>query len=156
MFDKSNVDYVLDNIIPKLKHENDGLIFTREDKPYINGTCEYIVKWKPRRLNSVDFELVVKWLAVDDINKTQMEKYAQLRVSNNGVSEDYTTIYLDDQEQEKFLKEYKGRPVIAECVWDDDWYSIEIPSKEEIKNANWKACVLKKIGKYIFLYIYIN
>ena len=40
-----------------LMHENDGLIFTVDACPYYPGTCNEIIKWKPARLNSIDFAL---------------------------------------------------------------------------------------------------
>lgn len=39
----------------KLGHKTDGLIFNRNDEEYISGTCEYLLKWKPPELNSIDF-----------------------------------------------------------------------------------------------------
>jgi len=48
---------IFENIIPKLRHENDGLIFTKEECPYYPGTCEEIIKWKPKELNTIDFIL---------------------------------------------------------------------------------------------------
>lgn len=43
--------------IPKLKHGNDGLIFTSVNAPYSFGTCEKMLKWKPPSENSIDFQL---------------------------------------------------------------------------------------------------
>ena len=52
---------VLTKVIPSLHHENDGLIFTPVNEPYVIGTCDLLLKWKPAHLNTVDFKLVVKW-----------------------------------------------------------------------------------------------
>lgn len=41
--------------VPNLKHENDGLIFTPVNSPYILGARSDILKWKPPNLNTVDF-----------------------------------------------------------------------------------------------------
>jgi mRNA guanylyltransferase len=35
-----HLDVVFNEIIPKLKHGNDGLIFTAVNAPYMMGTCK--------------------------------------------------------------------------------------------------------------------
>ncbi|KAF2836721.1 mRNA-capping enzyme subunit alpha [Patellaria atrata CBS 101060] len=47
------------NKIKDLKHGNDGLVFTCKSTPYIFGTDENILKWKPPQENTVDFVLKV-------------------------------------------------------------------------------------------------
>ncbi|KAK9510427.1 hypothetical protein O3M35_005218 [Rhynocoris fuscipes] len=43
----------------QLTHEPDGLIFQPSKEPYIPGTCESVLKWKPASHNSVDFKLKI-------------------------------------------------------------------------------------------------
>ena len=38
-----------------LPHENDGLILTKKNYPYLPGRNRGILKWKPNELNTVDF-----------------------------------------------------------------------------------------------------
>ncbi|KAJ2723911.1 Dcp1p-Dcp2p decapping enzyme complex alpha subunit [Coemansia sp. Benny D115] len=51
------VGYVQNHVIPQLKHQSDGLIFTAVHAPYTSGTCDKIIKWKPACENSVDFKI---------------------------------------------------------------------------------------------------
>lgn len=43
------------NMVPRIPHTHDGLIFTPEDKPVITGTNHAMFKWKPKLKNTVDF-----------------------------------------------------------------------------------------------------
>lgn len=54
-----HLDVVFNEIIPKLKHGNDGLIFTSVNAPYAMGTCNKMLKWKPLNENSVDFKVAL-------------------------------------------------------------------------------------------------
>jgi hypothetical protein len=47
------------NIIPTLPYETDGLIFTPINEPIRLGTHQTMFKWKPKDLNTIDFQ--VKW-----------------------------------------------------------------------------------------------
>jgi mRNA guanylyltransferase len=47
-----------DPLRPGLRHGNDGLIFTPVPDAYRNGTVRELLKWKPREMNSIDFQLI--------------------------------------------------------------------------------------------------
>ncbi|KAJ8660268.1 hypothetical protein O0I10_004130 [Lichtheimia ornata] len=56
-----HLDTVFNQIIPALKHGNDGLIFTSVNAPYSLGTCDKMIKWKPANENSIDFKIHLKF-----------------------------------------------------------------------------------------------
>lgn len=49
---------LFERVIPAQGHENDGLIFTPVNDPYLAGTCHRLLKWKPSEMNSIDFMIV--------------------------------------------------------------------------------------------------
>jgi len=55
MYRAEDVQFVVENVLPNLPHEQDGLIYTPVDKPYRPGTDFGLFKWKPPSMNSVDF-----------------------------------------------------------------------------------------------------
>lgn len=55
MYRAEDVGFVLDQVVPNLPHEQDGLIYTPVDSPYRPGTDFGLFKWKPPSMNSVDF-----------------------------------------------------------------------------------------------------
>jgi len=57
VFKACDTPTIFSHLIPKLPHENDGIIFTKNKCPYYPGTCSEILKWKEKHLNTIDFTL---------------------------------------------------------------------------------------------------
>lgn len=60
------IEMMYRDIIPKLNHGNDGLIFTSLKARYTSGTDTTLLKWKPAEKNSVDFLLKLKYNILDN------------------------------------------------------------------------------------------
>lgn len=63
--DAKSIEFLFNQYIPSLPHENDGIIFNDKTKQYLLGTNDGYLKWKPSFMNSVDF-LGVPNTKIDD------------------------------------------------------------------------------------------
>lgn len=116
MYRKEDVPFVLDKVLPDLNHENDGLIFTQVNLPVIHGTCEGIMKWKPKRLNSVDFLLEIEWFNIKDIGDSEtlfhfddeqvMNSYKSMKEQQEE-SFIYNQSFLEEDEEQKLVKKMR-------------------------------------------------
>lgn len=132
MYRKEDVAFVLERVLPHLNHENDGLIFTQNNLPFVIGTCEGILKWKPKRLNSIDFLLEVEWLYTTEAASEETmkkgkehiftfddEKLASLPLSAAAGSEapenDWKITYGDIVNQQRMEVESKAEKRVKKC-----------------------------------------
>ena len=94
------------DIIPKLSHGNDGLIFTCKNTPYVSGTDQHILKWKPPQENTVDFRLQLGAFPMAEDDHGKYEDYEQkpeteLLVFHGGKDyRHYAMLHLTDDEWE--------------------------------------------------------
>lgn len=54
------VNLLSEKFAKQLTHEPDGLIFQPSKEPYVAGSSDQVLKWKPSSLNSVDFKLKIE------------------------------------------------------------------------------------------------
>jgi mRNA guanylyltransferase len=129
--------YALDdlfvNIIPKLPHGNDGLVFTAKDDLYRPGTDDMILKWKSPDENTLDFKIMIGDFPVVDYGDggppvedwdAKPEIFLLVYFGEKSGRYDYrkfTTLHVTDAEWEaiKGLNEQiDGR--LIECFLDED------------------------------------
>ncbi|KAG4141004.1 hypothetical protein ERO13_D06G051600v2 [Gossypium hirsutum] len=100
----STVPKILKELIPKLCHEADGLIFQGRDDPYIPFTHEGLLKWKYAEMNSVDF---LFQMGVNDDHKLFLHENGRKKVM-----EGHRVEFRDGSNPSS----YSG--MIIECSWD--------------------------------------
>lgn len=61
-----DVPLIQDVIGSRLPHFCDGIIFTPVYAPYMPGTCQGLMKWKPPHLNTIDFAARILVLSEED------------------------------------------------------------------------------------------
>ncbi|XP_022661967.1 mRNA-capping enzyme-like [Varroa jacobsoni] len=59
----------------QLAHEIDGLIFQPSAKPYKADRCDYILKWKPPELNTIDFRLKIETTKLSEGDPRKLEGF---------------------------------------------------------------------------------
>jgi len=79
-------------VLPKIEYKIDGLIFTPINEPIKTGTHETMFKWKPRDMNTIDFQ-AKKWenkwgLYVQEKGRLIFESELSLEQTPSWITED--------------------------------------------------------------------
>lgn len=145
------VEMLFRQILPKLPHGNDGLIFTCRMTDYKHGTDENILKWKPELENSIDFRLSLDFPLVQpdaqDLAEGITKPYSDydavpvcnlyVFVGNREEDQHWGTMHLDDDEWEglKALKEPLNDRIV-ECFMDSQKRWRYMRFRDDKENAN--------------------
>lgn len=143
-------------ILPSLKHGNDGLIFTCRTTPYQHGTDQGIVKWKPPDENSIDFRLRLHFPLVEPDEYERQEGILEQFVDYDSLPKveiqvwmgknNYRTfeepLHLTEQEWEtlKGLDDPLNDRII-ECYQDSDKRWRMIRFRDDKDHANHQSTV---------------
>jgi len=107
----------MDDYLPKIKQEVDGLIFTPVNTPIKIGTHETMFKWKPRNKNTIDF-LVKREKTVETPGCVPGAFVYKLYIQDKGKHIFESSIPIDRTKDYKWLKNGD----IVECMyvtWED-------------------------------------
>lgn len=122
---------VLDSI-KTLSHDNDGLIFTPVNRPYLFYSRSNIFKWKPPNLNTVDF--LIKDAGITDLfylyctaNRNQIESLDRIKHTNSYI---FCGYYINDDDN---TKSSDLDNVIGEFIYDFDQTTIDLDDLAIIK-----------------------
>lgn len=142
------IEMMYREVIPKLHHGNDGLIFTSQKAPYTSGTDESLFKWKPAEENSVDFMLRLRFRVRADGSEDfdampEFGLFAYHGEDRRTRNEDYrffAPMFADEAEWER-LKDLATRykrleGLIVECHLDkeDRWRFMRV--RDDKQHAN--------------------
>jgi len=71
------IEMMFRDVLPRLKHGNDGLIFTCRNTEYHPGTDQHILKWKPATENTIDFQIRLRFKMVEPDEEDIAEGYTE-------------------------------------------------------------------------------
>lgn len=121
------IEMMFRDTLPNLPHGNDGLIFTCRTSPYVTGTDEHIMKWKPPHENTIDFRLQLGDFPMVEQDGERFPDFdgcptfTLLVYHGNNKNVVFAPLYVTDQEWEcmKGMGQIlDGR--IIECYKDDE------------------------------------
>ncbi|CAN6660986.1 mRNA-capping enzyme subunit alpha [Trichomonascus vanleenenianus] len=149
---------VITEVLPKLKHVSDGVIFTPRWTPYVYGTDERLLKWKPPEENTVDFRLELEFppytdpdLPPGDPDATYTNyddvPHCRLLVWTGGSNDRYyDDLHLEEDEWEKLkaLREPLNRRIV-ESYQDDHQRWRYMRFRDDKPNGNHTSTVEKVI-----------
>ncbi|CAF3440848.1 unnamed protein product, partial [Fusarium graminearum] len=131
------IDMMFRDILPKLKHGNDGLIFTCRTTPYKHGTDTHILKWKPPEENTIDCRLRLTFQQVDPTESERREGITEPFIDYDSIPKAELYVYRGDSGPDKY--EFFNDVHINEEEWETlkslndplDWRIVECNIDEQ-------------------------
>lgn len=90
------IEMMFRQVLPSLKHGNDGLIFTCRNTAYKHGTDPHILKWKPPEENTIDFRLKLTFPTVEPDEWDRREGVAEPYVDYDAIPKAELRIFRGD------------------------------------------------------------
>lgn len=151
------IEMMFFDVLPKLPHGNDGLIFTCRTTDYKHGTDPHILKWKSEEENSIDFRLTLDFPLItpdpQDVAEGQTQPYldydamptCNLHVYHGDSSSQdtwFNTMHLEPSEWEdlKALNEPLNDRIV-ECYLDVQRRWRYMKFRDDKKEANHSSTV---------------
>jgi mRNA guanylyltransferase len=110
------IEMMFKEILPKLKHGNDGLIFTCRNTPYKHGTDPHILKWKPPEENTMDCRLRLFFPTVAPDEDERADGVTEPFVDYDSVPRAELWIFTGDSGPDKY--EYFDEVLITKEEWE--------------------------------------
>lgn len=110
------IEMMFKQVLPELRHGNDGLIFTCRNTPYKHGTDPHILKWKPPEENTLDCRLRLTFPTVEPDTQEKKDGVAEPFVDYDSVPKAELYIFKGDSGLERY--EYFQEVTINEEEWE--------------------------------------
>ncbi|KAG6004311.1 hypothetical protein E4U21_001170 [Claviceps maximensis] len=110
------IEMMFKQVLPNLRHGNDGLIFTCRNTPYKHGTDPHILKWKPPEENTIDCRMKLTFPLVEPDDWERQEGITEPFTDYDNVPKAELLVYKGDREPEKY--EFFNKLFITEEEWE--------------------------------------
>ncbi|KAF5026649.1 hypothetical protein F66182_1275 [Fusarium sp. NRRL 66182] len=127
------IEMMFREVLPKLKHGNDGLIFTCVDTPYKHGTDPHILKWKPPEENTVDCRLRLTFPQVEPTESERQEGITEPFRDFDSVPKAELYVFTGNSGPEKY------EPFHDVYITEEEWEtlkSLDEPLNDRIVECN--------------------
>ncbi|KAK3313407.1 mRNA capping enzyme alpha subunit-like protein [Apodospora peruviana] len=109
---------MFERVLPHLRHENDGLIFTCRESPYQFGTDPHILKWKAPHDNTIDFRLRLNFPVVEPDEQERAEGITEPFVDYDSVPEARLMIFTGNDRGTPGYQMFKESLYLTEEEWE--------------------------------------
>ncbi|KAG8978443.1 Dcp1p-Dcp2p decapping enzyme complex alpha subunit [Tulasnella sp. 425] len=142
---------VLNEVIPKLQHGHDGLVYTCATTRYVVGTDDTLLKWKPPSENSVDFKLELRFppskTHPDGLDYYSKPTFVLLAWAGGNKYDYFDTMQVSEDEWERMKEtgeQFDDR--VVEVVWnfaERNWKILRF--RDDKKHGNHRDVVTSVI-----------
>ncbi|KAK4226687.1 putative mRNA-capping enzyme subunit alpha [Podospora fimiseda] len=112
------IEMMFRQVLPSLKHENDGLIFTCRTSPYQFGTDQHILKWKAPHENTVDFRMKLEFPTVEPNELERAEGITEPFVDYDSVPKVKLLVFLGNEGGQPSYDIFPDPLYITEDEWE--------------------------------------
>lgn len=153
------IEMMFKEVLPGLKHGNDGLIFTCRNTAYRHGTDPHILKWKPPEENTLDCRLKLTFPTVEPDEWERREGINEPFIDYDSVPKAELFIFKGDSGPDRYepfgnvfipeedweVMKGLGDPLndrIVECNQDDTGRWRIVRFRDDKNEANHKSTVM--------------
>jgi mRNA guanylyltransferase len=112
------IEMMFRQVLPSLKHDNDGLIFTCRTSAYQFGTDPHILKWKAPHDNTIDFRLRLIFPLVEPDEYERAEGITEPFVDYDSVPEARLLVFRGTEKGEPSYEEFENPLYLTEAEWE--------------------------------------
>lgn len=112
------IEMMFRQVIPALKHKNDGLIFTCRNTPYTFGTDPHILKWKAPHDNTIDFRLQLDFPLVEPNELERADGITEPFVDYDSVPPAKLLIFTGNERGVPQYEVFHEQLYLAEDEWE--------------------------------------